>query len=370
MQSPKRISFLLLLTFPILCLIQQGAASAQTPAVSPSQQPALVPRPAESPAPEPAAGGGRIKLDVVVTDKSGKPVSGLDLKDFGLFDNKLPGKILSFHAIEPATQKDETPAEVIIVIDTVNEPFNLVSNMRQQIADFLRQNGGHLAQPVSLYVLTDSGMQTQSEPTVDGNALATIVTGGQLLRSIGRSAGAWGAVERFQLSVQQFGGLANNESARPGRKLLIWAGGGWPLLDSANIDTSAKGQGVIFNSIVDLSNLLRSARISVYSISFGMPSGTTYLYEQFVKGVKNAERANPSNLGLKVFAIQSGGLVEGPNNDLKGQLNTIVQDAGAYYTISFNPPRADRANEYHDLKVVVDKPGLTARTDTGYYNQP
>jgi hypothetical protein len=38
--------------------------------------------------------------------------------------------------------------------------------------------------------------------------------------------------------------------------------------------------------------------------------------------------------------------------------------------LSFDPPRADRANEYHDLKVQVGKPGLVARTSTGYYNQP
>jgi len=33
-------------------------------------------------------------------------------------------------------------------------------------------------------------------------------------------------------------------------------------------------------------------------------------------------------------------------------------------------PQAGRANEYHDLKVLVDNPKLTVRTNTGYYNQP
>ena len=32
--------------------------------------------------------------------------------------------------------------------------------------------------------------------------------------------------------------------------------------------------------------------------------------------------------------------------------------------------RVAHADEYHDLKVVVDKPGLTARTSSGNYNQP
>lgn len=41
----------------------------------------------------------QITLDVVVTDKSGKPVAGLQQQDFTLLDNKEPNKILSFNAV-------------------------------------------------------------------------------------------------------------------------------------------------------------------------------------------------------------------------------------------------------------------------------
>jgi hypothetical protein len=51
-------------------------------------------------------------------------------------------------------------------------------------------------------------------------------------------------------------------------------------------------------------------------------------------------------------------------------MDACAQDAKGFYTISFDPPKADHANEYHDLKVEIGKPGLTARTNTGYYNQP
>jgi len=47
-----------------------------------------------------------------------------------------------------------------------------------------------------------------------------------------------------------------------------------------------------------------------------------------------------------------------------------MADIGAYYTLQFAVPQAAGANEYHDLKLTVDQPGLTARTSTGYYNQP
>jgi hypothetical protein len=71
---------------------------------------------------------------------------------------------------------------------------------------------------------------------------------------------------------------------------------------------------------------------------------------------------------LKVLAVQSGGRVLPPSNDLASEIDSCIQDANAFYTISFDPPRADKKNEYHDLKVVVDKPGLKALTNTGYYN--
>jgi VWFA-related protein len=136
------------------------------------------------------------------------------------------------------------------------------------------------------------------------------------------------------------------------------------------MQSSAQGEQRIFNAIVDLSTTLREAHMAVYSVTLGQPQLGTYLYQDYVKGIKTAEKANPANLGLKVLAVQSGGQVIAPDNDIAGQIDRCIQDAGAYYAISFNPPPADKANEYHDLKVEVDKPGLSARTNTGYYNQP
>jgi hypothetical protein len=75
-------------------------------------------------------------------------------------------------------------------------------------------------------------------------------------------------------------------------------------------------------------------------------------------------------MGLKVFAVHSGGRVLGPDNDMTAQINRCVEYAQAFYTLSFDPPPAAHVNEYHDLKVLVGQPGLTARTTSSYYNQP
>jgi VWFA-related protein len=321
--------------------------------------------------PAPHAAEGRIKLDVAVTDQSGKPVSGLGLKDFTLLDNGQPGKILSFHAVDGTVQKAYPPVEVILVIDTVNETHQEVSYVRLEIEKFLRQNGGHLAQPVSLFVMTNDGMDAQPLPSADGNALAVKVD--QLddrLRIIGRGAGVWGAIERFDFSVRMLTDIAKAEAKKPGRKLLIWAGSGWPMLEGPRINTSSNGQQQLFDVIAGLSTRLREARIALYSIAAGMPGRGTFLYKDFLKGVTSTENASPPNLALRVLAVQSGGRVLGPDNDLAAQIGSCVQDASAYYSLSFDPPHADRANEYHDLKVIAGQPGLSARTNTGYYNQP
>lgn len=377
MSLPRCLCLMILLSLPVLFWAQQGHAPALASAAVPAQsEPSSPPVPqtpvlTSRPAPPPPSTEGRIHLDVVVTGKSGKPASGLDINDFTLLDDKLPRKILSFHAFGGPVQKDDPPVEVILLIDTVNLPFTRVSAVRQQIVAFLLQNGGHLAAPTSIFLMTNDGVSVLRKPSTNGTELAAALN--QIdgrLRILGRGAGAEGAIERFEFSIKMLVNIAGNETKMPGRKLLIWAGPGWPMLDGPGFDTSGKDQRRLFDSIVGLSDGLREARIALYSISEGMPGSYTYTYQDFLKGVKTAEKANLPNLGLKVLAVQSGGRVLSPSNDLTAEIDSCVEDAGAFYNLSFDPPRADRPNEYQDLKVIVDKPGLTARTNTGYYNQP
>jgi hypothetical protein len=52
-----------------------------------------LPTVAQDPRSSTAPGGASIHLDVVVTDKSGKAVSGLQLEDLTLLDNRAPQTI-------------------------------------------------------------------------------------------------------------------------------------------------------------------------------------------------------------------------------------------------------------------------------------
>jgi VWFA-related protein len=318
---------------------------------------------------------GKIHLDVVVTDAAGKTVSGLEPQDFKLLDDGQPRRILSFHSFDGVTVKPNPPVQVILVFDTANLPFPQFSFTRQEIEKFLRENGGRLAQPVSIMVLSDTGLRVQPRPSTDGYALLAVLDGVKgSVHTINAAQGAEGDLERFQLSVRQMTTIAENDSTRPGRKLLIWVGPGWPILDSTNFKATDKDQRRYFEGIVELSSKLREARMAVYSVSPGssaMDSGKrTLLYQDFLKAVKLPWSADSGNLAMKVLATESGGLILGPDNDLAGQIDRCVGEANGFYTLTFDPPHAAQADEYHELKVQVDQPGLTARTNTGYYNQP
>jgi VWFA-related protein len=316
----------------------------------------------------------QITLDVVVTDKSGKPVSGLQQQDFTLLDNKQPQKILSFQAIEGAKTADP-PVSVVLLVDEVNTNFTNVSVGRAQIEKFLKRDGGELPRDVSLAVLSDAGLAMSNVATRDGNALATELSQNKAgLRSITRSQGVYGADDRIGLSLNALQQLADYEAPRPGRKLVVWISPGWPLLSGPRDELTNKDQQRLFNNIIGLSDRLRQARITLYSVD---PLGTsdtggfrTSYYEEFVKGVKKPNQVRLGNLSLQVIATQSGGRVLISNNDVAGEIATAVADANAFYVLTFDGLVGDGPNEYHSLEFKFDKPGLKALTRTGYYAQP
>jgi VWFA-related protein len=334
--------------------------------------PQLQPRPAEpEKAPSPPPADRRIELNVQVTDKSGAPVRGLQKEDFTVVDDKRPQNILSFRAVD----EQAAPVEIILVVDAVNASFQAVTYERTELKKFLLQNGGKLAQPVSLVIFADTGTKMQQGSSRDGNALAALYdqyeTG---LRIINRSQGIYGAAERFTLSLRTLTSLADYEAKQPGRKLMIWFSPGWPLLTGPRIEYTRKDEEGFFNSIVALSNELRAADVTLYSIDpLGLADAggvRISYYEEFLKGVPFASRAQAANLSLQVLAVQSGGRVLNSSNDITGEIANCTSDANAYYVLSFEAAHADHANEYHAIEVKTDKSGAKPRTRTGYYAQP
>ncbi len=321
--------------------------------------------------PYPTAPQGSLTLDVVVTDKSGAPVGGLQPSDFKLFDNDQPQDLVSIQAASAMNPKADPPVEVYIIIDAINMPFLFRANQRQLLVDYFSKNGKVLDLPTSLLVVTDKGISEQNRPTRDGTALLSVLdTSYSGLMQIKRYEGLDGAMLREEDSLKALNLFAMQQSKRPGRKLFIWLGSGWTIYSNPISIGGPKTRQNIYTYIASLSTALREARMTLYDVIPVSSFGTTDNYMQYVKGVRDIKHVDMGDLYLPVLVIQTGGQNLMGSNDLASQIDRCVADAKTYYVLTYNRPPAAHPDEYHGIEVKVDKPGLKARTRTGYYSQP
>jgi hypothetical protein len=197
--------------------------------------------------------------------------------------------------------------------------------------------------------------------------------------------------------LRALGTIATQEVSRPGRKLLLWIGpdlkpGGtgafaadgqklltqspfdcpFPFLPFTGALSGDHGQEHrldLFKKILWFSTLLRQARVTLDSLAETEPEESPSEWDQFLTGASSLQTASWMNLYKKALAIQSGGRVLPFSKDRVRQIGDAIDAEKDYYSLTFEPLPA-RTEEYHSLKVRVSQTNLTARTTTGYYDEP
>ena len=351
---------------------------------------------------EPDSSDGLVRLDVTVTDKSGSPVPGLKAEDFTLLDNGQPQKLVSFRTHDEAANKVNEPVEIILLIDALNLTSKQAAVAKQEAEIFLREDQGRLKCPAMVYRLSDKGLWASEQPSTDGNALAGEIASGSEPRAVLetplRADDFLGINDQLNdrniHSIQALGAIAIEARRRPGRKLLFWLGPGWPVNSAdpteiapvePNDNLKLASRPRRFDQIVEFSTRLREARISLFCVSLLSYPEFDSSNEGRVRAVQNAKDAAPGDMALNVLASKSGGsastiasmikdLIDKSASTIASMIKDLidksVEDAGDYYTLTFDPPRANPPDEYHDLKVTVDRPDAAVRTNSEYYDQP
>ena len=308
---------------------------------------------------------GGIHLDVAVSDSAGRLVTGLREQDFRLYEDGEERQIARVAAFDGVGRKPDPPSQMIIVIDSLNNGFVEMGYIRQGLVKYLRENEGRLQQPTRIARLVPAGMLMLSQPSLDGNALAGIV------ERLGPTVKPKG-IDVLPVSLNGLVEIAKKEESEPGRKLLVWLGAGWPtpVRPYAFTEVDVRDQRTYYAVSVQIAKLLRNARMILY----GGYSGGDFYMREFLKPVKKASDMDSRALRLNVLAIKSGGKGELPetNRDstVMEMLNHFSAEANSFYELSFNPSKAEGGKEFHELRVEVTRPGLTARTITGYYGEP
>jgi VWFA-related protein len=314
----------------------------------------------------PVVRDGLFRIDVVAADSAGKAVSDLEPWDFTLLDNGQPAKIRTFHNALEASQ----PApELIFVLDTVNLSPQQRTQTENAIVQFLSRNSGHLEIPCFLYRLTRDGLFSSLRPMTDGALLVKELeqTRSQLaVWRAGRNDGpnllrAWVNISQpNELSLRALGSIAIDQRDVPGHKVVVWIGPGWPV----------NGGEVGFDEATELSTRLREARITLDNVNAWPNPNLAFNYHDYLEAPRSQKDMQPAKLALPVIAMHTGGLVLDSSGDLNRDIERCVDEMRSFYTLTFNSPHTYQVDEFRDLRVQVDRPALTVRAPTGYYNEP
>ena len=326
---------------------------------------------------------GLIRLDVSVAGATGRAAEDLPRSDFTVLDNGKPVPIVAF--APPAAERD-SPLNIVLVLDTRHAGPRLAAVERDQVLRFLLRNGGELPYPVRLCTVDRQGMTLLTRSSRDGNLLADSLRlageAGPQVRSAGAGQAASGTIpppEHFQYAgfhgVGALGVIAGRLANTPGRKIVVW-------IAPARVDDPAAGpvpvrskraQQYLLGRILWFSGLLRETRVAIDVIPAQGGARAPHRSASARKagpGESAASASAPRPLSLNELARQSGGRVLAARGDIADEIGICIRDGSTFYSITFNPRPTARANDFHSIEVRVARPGLTARTTAGYYDQP
>ena len=303
-------------TFTLITL-----ASAQTPPTAQNVTPELQTRS------QPTTIRTKAKLvivDVTVSDKNGNPVHNLKREDFTVLESGKPQAINAFEEhvalsagdavkfpplppMPPGVFTNITPAPVnsavnIILIDTLNTPYDDQSYLRAQLVNYIEHAPPGTS--IAIFLLTSRLSMLQGF-TSDMEVLKRIVSKqygkaspliartqtGEDSSNLEGSVGGAGAAavaafqsfqssavngpsqtyQRVRLTLDAFDLLARYLANIPGRKNLVWFSGSFPLeLDPDNAISPNTANSFAGSSseteVRRISTLLASAHVAVYPV--------------------------------------------------------------------------------------------------------
>jgi VWFA-related protein len=341
-----------------------------------------------------------VVLDVVVTDASGKPVDNLSAKDIQVFEE---GKLQTIRSLEAplahslpassiaagaAQQFDPAKPEAfglspvdVLLLDEANTHFADSSFARRQIHDYLAKEPALLAQPTTLLSIYDNHFRQLQGFTRDRDALLRALVSAPTqyawkLEINGNTED--GPIERLDQSLRALNTIAQDYARIPGRKNLIWVGGGFPTLDPTSIDGADAQE--VKRALQRTTDVLLETRVTLYAVDpTSSAAGLTEIIDSsqlaFAVAAGDSMTAgsdpfNASDEFDKLGPVTGGRIVRG-KNDVSQQIAESVDLGSHFYTLSYTPSSAsETAAAYRKIKIVCLRPGLAATTRAGYYTTP
>lgn len=359
-----------------------------------------------------------VTVDVIATDKQGKPVTDLTAADFEIKENGKVQAIDSFKRIvltedrfdpdpvraAPITSMEAMEREaarddvrlIVIFLDEYHTRLGNSMGIRLKLAKFVKELDPKDMVAI-MYPLTPTLGVTFSR---DHEGLADAI-----MKFEGRK---YNYQQRYpqeqiynRLSRQQIEELRNViviealeglnvylGTLRQGRKTVLYVSEGMSATLPVEIASGGMVAGAIpnttqdqmrgraeFQNSVDLLNRMRDVfssasrtNTSIYTLDpRGLATGEFDVSEPNVNYESDRRVLNESTDLLRVLADQTDGRAIVGRNDPLPELRQMMTDTSAYYLLGYTSSEAPRDGKFHEIKVNVKRKGVELRARKGYW---
>jgi VWFA-related protein len=357
-----------------------------------------------------------VLLDMIVTDKTGKPVHGLNAQDFSVQEDGTAQQIKEVEERGPAVDTSHAPralnlppdtytnyvsvheqgAANILLFDTLNTDRANLAIARQQLLVYLSKMAPNST--VALYTL-DSQVHLVHGFTDDTNELIALAkrlsTAPHPMFSRARDAAEFAAraseiignhvmqekvvdflwseqhgkeESRTIVTMQALEQLARSVAVVPGRKNLIWISGGVPF-DATS--TALQMQRV--------ASIMMATQIAVYPIDV---RGVAYLgadgaalssqvFAPYGGSFETSSGQVQELLGvhetMMTMANMTGGRAHYNSNDLQAAIRDSIESGSNYYVLAYRPKNNNWNGRFRRISVKSLRSNVKVQCRPGYY---
>lgn len=415
----------------VLCLAVQGRpVRAQAPASAGQAAPGSLPAAQQAPRPpdqQPVfrAGISFVRVDVIVTDRQGNPVTDLQPTDFEVFEEGERQQVETFRLVrvdmrapayaspairsrddEETAARDENARIFVFFLDDYHVRRDAGLRLRAPLIDFITTQ------------LSPNDLVAVMFPLTPLDAVVLSRDHQGVIRTIERFQGRrfdyepineiergyvyrypTEVVERIRrdVSLSALKGLAFKlGSVREGRKSIVLVSEGYTAMlppqmrdavagipgsgtnpgryDPFAGDNNPNEERARLGAEMDLTSDLQSVydaanrnNTSIYALDpRGLAGGDFDITANI--SITTSQRALTQTIDtLRVLADNTDGRAIVNQNDLANGLKQIVRDSSAYYLLGYNSTRAPADGRFHEIRVRVRRPGVQVRARRGYW---
>jgi VWFA-related protein len=369
------------------------------------------------------AGVNAVRVDVIVTDKNGNPVSDLTAADFEVLEDGKPQQIDLFKLInsdgnvapgaEPARPiRSESDQELeaarddvrlfVIFLDDYHVRRANAMRVREPLVQFVKTQLGPLDMVAVMYPLTSVQQLTF---TRDMDAVVSALRAFEGRKYDYRPRNPFEdqyanypaqAVETVRNEVTMTairGAAVRMGSLREGRKAIILVSEGFssllppqmrdPNAQFPGVGNPAAGNPLAGGSVAEDRERFRSDSELTSDLRVVFDTANrhnTAIYAIDPRGLATNEFDMNENIGMKpdqdflratqdtlqVLALNTDGRAIINRNDLDKGLRQVVRDTSAYYLVGYNSSISPDG-KFHEIKVRLKRPGVQVRSRKGYW---